>query len=395
MKRLCRRVSVFILLAAMMGTAMADSLTLDTGISAVNNGVSGFGFGLFPSGTTFRYYKTFQAFEALKNSAQFSMEFNFGMNSLSNGSEIYDLETGTPAWTATPQYTLEDKDYFRIHSQVNAYIQQGFGTNPVAGSGPLLNVALRFVSRFSQATESLSLTNSADAIFNKPPFSTGAHLAAYPWLEGDRMSWNNYLALNTYWYFREYKTNTDNYDGAYLEVSFELGPWWLGNSLLPEGTVVSDYYKGLIYFEQRMMLFNEKQENGWNWVNIMLGHSNSIGYTWGDVIPENKIQSDRLRGYANDSIWLRFTGPQFIAGDCYPYIQLTLYNNVSYGGVQNEVSGESFALALKSGVSGEFHLRLFGFIHVQYRFGYDFVKGMSPDGPSWWQNAQLGFYVSL
>lgn len=394
-KNLCKKAIIFIFLLAAMSPAFSDSQTLSTEISAVSNGISGFGMGLFPTGTTFRYYRNFAISDALKNQAQFSIQFDFGLNNVDLGS--YDLETGTPQWAGADGGWLHEDadDYFRVHSTVNTYLQQGFGTNPVSGSGALVNVTLRFVSRFAKATEALDLTSPDDAIFNQPPFNDGSHIAAYPWLTGDRLVWNNYLALNTYWYFRDYKTNTDNYDGAYLELSLEMGPWWLGNDITPDGVVTSDYYKALAYFEQRMMLLNVKRENGWNWVNVQLGHSNSVGYTWGDVIPEHKIQTDRLRGYANDSIWLRFTGPQFIAGDCYPYIQFTLYNNVSYGGVQNEVSGKSFGLELKSGVSGEFHLRLFGFIHVRYQFGYDFIKGFDLEGPSWWQNAQLGFYVSL
>ena len=343
-KNLCKKAIIFIFLLASMSPAFSDSQTLSTEISAVSNGVSGFGMGLFPTGTTFRYYKNFAISDALKNQAQFSIQFDFGLNNVDLGS--YDLETGTPQWAGADDGWLpeDEDDYFRVHSTVNTYLQQGFGTNPVSGSGALVNVTLRLVSRFAKATEALDLTSPDDAIFNKPPFNDGSTIAAYPWLTGDRLVWNNYLALNTYWYFRDYKTNTDNYDGAYLELSLEMGPWWLGNDITPDGVVTSDYYKALAYFEQRMMLF---------------------------------------------------TGPQFIAGDCYPYIQFTLYNNVSYGGVQNEVSGKSFGLELKSGVSGEFHLRLFGFIHVRYQFGYDFIKGFNTEGPSWWQNAQLGFYVSL
>ena len=200
--------------------------------------------------------------------------------------------------------------------------------------------------------------------------------------------------LSSYWYFRRSTSGTSTYEGLYMDLSFEIGPWWLGNNIFPD-TVTSDFYRAYFSATQYMDVFSIRQENGWNWLNLMLGHSNTVSYTWGDVIPEHRIQRDRLRGQVSDSLYLRFTGPQFIASDCYPYFQVSLNNNIYFGGVQNDITGSISGVELVSSVSFEIHLRLFGFIHVNYRFGYDFIKGFEPEGPSWWQNAQLGFYVSL
>ena len=82
MKNLCKKAIIFIFLLAAMSPAFSDSQTLSTEISAVSNGISGFGMGLFPSGTTFRYYKNFAISDALKNRAQFSIQFDFGLNNV-------------------------------------------------------------------------------------------------------------------------------------------------------------------------------------------------------------------------------------------------------------------------------------------------------------------------
>lgn len=403
MSRLKKLVLAFFVCMAVLMPCYADSLSLSTGINSVSQGVSGFGWGLFPVGTTFEYSKGFHAFDSLANNAEFSLELQFGAGTIwpsgskdSGYNRWYDYNTGRPWWWyGEPEDTL-DISYFRFASQLNTYLQQGFGINPVAGSGALVNVNLRWVSRYAVSAESLDVSKNGpdNAVFSNPEvFPVGQHIPAFPWLEGDRHLWNNNLSLSTYWYFRR-GTSVDTYDGAYMDITLEAGPWWLGNSLFPD-TVTSDYYKVHWSLEEYLTLFAVNQDNGWNWLNLMLGHSNSLGYTWGDVIPEHKIQTDRLRGYFTDSIWLRFTGPQFFATDCYPYFQISLNNSLAFGGVQNEISGNIRGVELNSSITFEMHLRLFGFIHVNYRFGYNFIKGFAPDVPNWWQDGQLGFYVSL
>ena len=379
--------------------AFSDSFTLSTGISNVTQ-MSGFGWGLFPVGTTFKYSTGFHPFKSLTHGANFTIEFNFGMGDvdLTDFSSWYDYSTGRPWWY---EGGPEEKDvingrYFRLYSQFDLSLEQSFGINPVQQSGALMTVGVKWVSRYSSASESLSLTadGPSGAIFTKPPFTTGESLAAYPWLYGDRKVWNNSIILSSTWYFRRSTTNTENYDGMDMSIAFEMGPSWLGNSVFPDA-VTSDFYKLSWSMTEYLTLFVVEQDNGWNWINAMLGHSNTLGYTFGDVIPEHRLQTDRLRGYFTDSVWIKITGPQFIATDCYPYFQISLNNNLAFGGVQNDVTGKIHGVELRSSVNFEVHLRLFGFIHVNYTFGYDFINGFSPEAPSWRQSGQLGFYVSL
>ena len=138
-----------------------------------------------------------------------------------------------------------------------------------------------------------------------------------------------------------------------------------------------------------------EQENGWNWMNMYIGHSNTLKYVSGSVVPENKMPDDRLRGSLEDRIWIHFNGPQFMAGDCYTNIEFNLYNTLMFGPVANEIDNITRAVELQSSFSARFQLRLFGFLRFEYQVGYDFIRGIWPDHPSWWQNSALQFYVSI
>ncbi len=387
---------ILIISLSVVTSLNADSDSLWTEINGVNNGVSGFGLGLFPLGTDFEYLANFDMIPGYRHRALFSLDLSFGFGHVTLSG--YDHQTGRPSWIdPSIEDAFDGQRYFRIWSQAVVFLQQGFGTNPVAGTGPLVELRLSFRSRVSNASEALSVSSDpSSSVFNKPPFDDGSfeHFPAYPWLEGDRFNWNNSISFSTYWYMRRTTTRTSNYDGVYMDVTLETGPWWLGNDIWPD-VVTSDYVKLSWSLTEYLTAYVSERDNGWNWVNMSFGHTNTAGYIWGDVVPEYQIQTDRLRGYLTDRLWIRFTGPQFIATDCYPYIEVSLNNNFYFGGVQNEVDASTWAMELKSSVTFEFHLRLFGFIHVRYRFGYDFIKGFLPDVPSWWQDGQLGFYVSL
>ena len=392
--RVKRMALILVIVMVSVLPCFADSLSLSTSINSISYGISDFGWGLFPIGTNFDYNKGFHPFKSLTNGATFYVGLSFDVSSRSLGS--YDYKTGKPYWSDGPTENTIGKSYFRIASQMDMYLEQGFGINPVQGSGAMVNLRLTWYSRFANSSESLNLSTKgpSGAIFNKPPFSTNEEIVAYPWLEGGRQLWNNHLAFSTYWYFRRSTTRTSNYDGVYMSTVFEYAPWWLGNNLFPDN-VTSDYFRAYWELNERLTIFVIEQDNGWNWLNMELGHTNTVSYTWGDVIPEHKINTDRLRGNLSDTLYLKITGPQFIATDCYPYIQLNLTNNLYFGGVQNEITGKIHGIELRSGFNAEIHLRLFGFVHVRYRVGYDFIRGFSTSNPGWWQDAELGFYVSL
>ncbi len=393
-------VSFFVLFLIFFSSyAFADSFTFSTEIDGVSN-YKGFGRDLFPVGTTFAYSNYFKVYKEQKQQTQFFLQANMQFNTSWVDTD-YDYLTGEPRWANTNAENkslafLPGGQYFNPRSYIEAWVQQGFGKNPVSGGSPLVNIRFGINSYYSIALEKI---NSSSFIFvnadgtPKSPYGDGFTSPAFPWMEGNRRALNNYLFLRTYWYMTRYIAR-DFSEGIYGELSLEYGPSWFANTLFPGG-VQSDFYKLYGYLEQKLSLFSIKQDNGFVWSYLYLGHSNSISYTGGDVVPLNKLPSDRLRWSANDRIWLRFMGPQFIASDCYSYFDLSLSNNLYFGKVVNEVSQESEAIELQSSIGGTFHLRLFGFIRFEYSFGYNMFRGIWSSSPGWWQNANLRFYVSV
>ena len=384
----------------------ADSYTFSTSIDGVNNGLNGFGLGLFPIGTSFSFSNYAPVLKGNFSQMLFntSLYFSYSSGSIPSG---YSYKDGTPAWSLTTYEKNYDYKghfisgtYFKPTATLSIYAQQGFGKNPVAKSGPLVYVRATWNTRYSIALEGnpfissvkyLSFVNSDGT--PKEPFGPGTVIPTMPWLQDSRESFVNNIALSTYWYFYK-STGTDASDGLYAELTFEYGPSWLANTISPKG-VNSNYWRAYAYLDQRLTLFTEKQADGKNWATMYIGHSNSLSYVGGDVVPEHKLPGDRLRHSANDSIWIHFAGPQFIAGDCYSYIRLTLSNNVYWGKVANELSQTTKAVELQSSFSTTFHLRLFGFIRFDYTLGYVFNRGIYASDPYWWQSAELRFYVAV
>lgn len=389
----------------------AESFTFDAYINSVSGGISGFGFGLFPLGTTFGFEKHFQMIP-LTHKAELQVEFSFAFNNNSLSTD-YDYLTGRPVWALEKDeeenfFGDEDWDsslsYFNPRASIDIYLDQGFFENPLSPGDSLFNIRAGYNGRYAMSLEEViySLPDHgglSTPIFvyedgsPKPPFDS--ELPAYPWLNGSRHVFSDYLYLQFSLNMdRDTPTDSEPEEGLGADLLFEVGPSWLFNNITPEG-VQSDYYKISLYVEEKMEVFSIEQDNGWNWINMYVGHSNRLEYIGGSVVPENKLPLDRLRGSLQDRIWLHFTGPQFMAGDCFTSIELNLYNRLLFGGVVNEVDGKTKAVELQSSFSATMQLRLFGFIRLEYQVGYDFVKGIWPEKPSWWQNSGIQFYVSI
>ena len=397
----------------------ADSFSFSTGINGISGGVNGFGMGLFPLGTDYSFVRYFKAFDSFKYDMSFYSKFVFSLNTNAVPG-WYSYKDGTPRWALSDKEYNERRDeyleryiffnngwyntktYFNPNSYIYTYLQQGFGDNPVGG-GPLVNLRLAWNTRYSMALESNGVLNSLndqtvfiDSATGLPrsPFGPGTTLPGYPWLQDNHLAWNNHLELSLYWYLNKGISTNGASNGVYAETTFEYGPSWLGNTISPKG-VSSNFWRVYGYLEEKMVLFSKNQDNGMNWANMYIGHSNSASYVGGDVVPEHKIPGDRLRGGFSDRIWITLNGPQFVAGDCYTYIELALNNNIYFGHVVNEVANSTVANELQSSVSAYFHLRLFGFIRFDYSCGYNFNRGLWSWNPEWYQSASVNFYVSV
>lgn len=383
------------------------SISLDTTITNISTGEYQFGFGMFPLGTSYTFTKSFQMVPGYEHQAyfEFASRFQFSNNTFEN----YELLTGKPIWSTRETDRLDEEmwyenTYFNPNSSLSIYLQQPLGTNPVTKSGELVTIRIGMDTTYSMALEKLGISrgdeeptfikkNEDNSISYIEPFGPGSSIMAFPWLQDSRKSLNNYIYLSTFWYFYE-NTAFGARDGVYIDLTLEYGPYWLGNNIT-QASPSCNYFRPSLYIDERLTLYAMQQENGRNWISLYLGHSNSLSYIIGDIIPENKIPTDRLRGSFNDTIWLRLTGPQFLAGDCYPYIDIALSNNFYFGTVVNEATQQIQAIEHKSNINIVFHLRFFGFIHFQYTFGYHMAGGIWPENPAWRQDAAVSFYVAI
>lgn len=392
----------------------ADSYSLDAFISGVSNGVKGFGLGLFPLGTTFGFEKYIQLFEG-ESKAEFQIELAFAFNNRTLDSN-YDYLTGRPVWAMSSEerrnasvfgneaWGDRSLSYFNPRSDIDIYLDQGFWKNPLYDEGTLFNIKVGLNARYAMSLEEVSYSLPGHGGLSSPVFVYGnggvrapfdAPLPAYPWLSGSRNVYTDYLYLQLSLNMdRDTPADAEPEEGLSVDFLLEYGPWWLLNNITPEG-IQSDFVRAVLYSEQKMEIFSVMQDNGWYWVNMYVGHSDNLSYVWGSAIPENKLTTDRLRGTLQDRVWVHFTGPQFMAGDCYTNIELNLYNTLMFGGVANEMDGRTRAVELQTVFTARFQLKLFGFIRVEYQVGYDFIQGIWPDRPRWWQNSGISFYVSI
>lgn len=389
-----------------LGTPLfSDSFTFDTGIYGISFGPNNFGMNLFPAGTHFGYYHYFVMYDEAKYYARVNVDTEFRFETAYIPG-LYNAETGVPI------YLLKEGDvsleeyisgaYFNPNAYINFYLEQPFGFKLGGDNDWVFILRGGFRTRYYMALENLNVGILGDVdslLFVDPtgsslyPFGKDSYVRAYPWLSGNRDTWNTYLYLYTYFDFRE-KRALEAYDGLYAEIMAEYGPFWLMNNITPKFTT-SDFYRFRGYLEESLTLYALEQENGFNWINVQLIHSNRVEHIGGSVIPQELIPTDRLSTSVNDRLSLRFTGPQFIASDCYATVELSLDNNVYFGRVVNQSSKGEFIWEAQSKVRLYFLLKLFGFIRLDYTIEYKFFNGIWPSYPAFSQDASVRFYVSI
>ena len=398
----------FLLLLAILILTLpiySEPLSLTTQVSSVYFGPHGLGFGFAPTGTNFVYYDYFNISPKLSNAASIFARLTFASNDDSwfGG---YNYETGTPYWfTRIEDITDWSKYmsgfYFNPGATLSISFYQGFGTNPVQKSGALATVGLEYYTRYNIALEALDVNRGTkDPVFidiknntYKEPFAPGNHIQAYPWLQDSRESWINSLTLSLSLDLKK-SIGFGTYDGISFNASIEIAPSWLGNNVSMKYPT-ADYTRLHFQATQYLSLNEKTQDNGLNWLSIGLSHNSTYSYTTGSVIPNDKLPGDRFKNNYLDSLYITFNGPQFIAWDCYTDLTIGIYNYCYWGHIVNENPQTSKGIEWNSSLAMDFHMRLFGFMHFKYSLGYYFMRGISSNYPTWYQDAKVTFYISL
>lgn len=384
--------------------AYAISSSFNTSISAVYPGMDDFGMNMFPLTTRFMFYSYPQILPEDYSEAyvRLRMNFDFG-NSYDYG---YDYNTGTPLWilkrsdAAVNEYDrFGYNTYFIGSGEFDLNIEQGFFTNPVAGEGNLMEIALGFCSYYFEAHEPLAAHKGLnETTFIDPEgnyydkFKPGSKLQAYPWLEGNRKNLVNYI-YSYVEFILDKSLGWGVTDGFYIDTGIYYGPWWLANNI--DDNITSDFFSFYFTFQEKMALYHKEQPNGFNWLSMQLVHYNTLSYTNGDIVPRNMLPSDRLNWNLRDRLYLNINGPQFISWDCYTDIDIGFTHNLSWGNIVNEKTQSTTAIELNSSLDMLFHLRLFGFMHFEYGASYTIARGIYPRDPGWYHSAEISFYITV
>ena len=404
-KSFTKLIMIILLVLLSLQPLLADSESLKTEITTVSFGPHGMGFGFAPTGTDFMYYNNFNISKKLQYPAYFKTRLVFsGINNTPFGGFRYT--TGTPLWSLKHNEINDwnhfiGGNYLNIAGNANIYVNQGFGVNPVEGAGPLINLGFEFSSFYETARESLDVSRcSASPIFidaatgnYREPFQPGNKIQAYPWLQDTRNTLVNIIKADMSINLTR-STGFGASDGFYFNFFVEYAPEWLANNVTMKYPS-ADFYRLFISATQNLTLYNKRQANGMNWLTILVSHNSYLMRTAGNVVPRFRIPGDALENTFGDTLSLKFNGPQFIAGDCYTDFSLNLTNTCFFGHVVNENPKTTTAIQWQSNMNMYFHMRLFGFMHFEYTFGYNFMRGIHNWQPGFYQSAKIRFYIAL
>ena len=126
-----------------------------------------------------------------------------------------------------------------------------------------------------------------------------------------------------------------------------------------------------------MTLKDETQSISLRWLRISLSHSNSLSYTFGSIVPQNKLNTYRLGGSLSDLVTLSFAGPQMFSSDTTLSMSLNYSNTLYFGHFENVKDSLIFGMAYASTLSCNFNVTLFGLVTFNYNIYYYFADGYS------------------
>ena len=145
-----------------------------------------------------------------------------------------------------------------------------------------------------------------------------------------------------------------------VSLGFEMGPWWMLNSI-SNGNRLSDYYKVTATASESVKIKDTQQSINLRWLNVTASHSNSLSYTFGRVVPKEKLNANRLKGVISDSFSISFAGPQLYDSSTSVSASVSLNNYLYFGGVAN-MKDSGFYYSYESNISISGYLNLFGIV---------------------------------
>ena len=178
-----------------------------------------------------------------------------------------------------------------------------------------------------------------------------------------------------------------------VSVGVEMGPWWMLNSI-SNGNRLSDYYRISGTAGESVKIKDTQQSINLRWLNITASHSNSFSYTFGRIVPKEKLNSNRLKGVISDTLSLSFAGPQLYDASTSISASISLNNSLYFGQVAN-MKNSGFYSSYVSYLSLSGNLNLFGLISFSVTGTRYLSQGLGSSNTLWSASGEVYMSINL
>ena len=358
--------TLLVVLIFIIEGAFAAEDTFKGSITGSSGGLGNIGEGIFPFSVSWSKNKEITILDEDEYDKA-HLVFSFSSSVTRDRDYGYNPITGDPSWLETlPEGQGRNYNYyFKPSASINVSLSQKFEKWTLKGT---INTKYAHLMEdlVSGVPSSLYFFNSDGSL----KYNDKDAIAAYPWLYGER---NNFTTSLGFTLSRSY--DVEGLDSMNVSVGVEMGPWWMLNSI-SNGNRLSDYYRISGTAGESVKIKDTQQSINLRWLNITASHSNSFSYTFGRVVPKEKLNSNRLKGVLSDTLSLSFAGPQLYDASTSISASISLNNSLYFGEVAN-MKNSGFYYSYESYLSLSGNLNLFGLISFSVTGTRYLARGLS------------------
>ena len=355
--------TLLVVLIFIIEGAFAAEDTFKGSITGSSGGLGNIGEGIFPFSVSWSKNKDITILDEDEYDKA-HLVFSFSSSVTRDRDYGYNPMTGAPSWLETlPEGQGRNYNYyFKPSASINVSLSQKFEKWTLKGT---INTKYAHLME-DLVPSSLYFVNSDGSL----KYNDKDAIAAYPWLYGER---NNFTTSLGFTLSRSY--DVEGLDSMNVSVGVEMGPWWMLNSI-SNGNRLSDYYRISGTAGESVRIKDTQQSINLRWLNITASHSNSFSYTFGRVVPKEKLNNNRLKGVLSDTLSLSFAGPQLYDASTSISASISLNNSLYFGEVAN-MKNSGFYYSYESYLSLSGNLNLFGLISFSVTGTRYLARGLS------------------
>ena len=358
--------TLLVVLIFIIEGAFAAEDTFKGSFTGSSGGLGNIGEGLFPFSVSWSKNKEITILDE-DDYDKAHLVFSFSSSVTRDRDYGYNPMTGAPSWLETlPEGQGRNYNYyFKPSASINVSLSQKFEKWTLKGT---INTKYAHLMEdlVSGVPSSLYFFNSDGSL----KYNDKDAIAAYPWLYGER---NNFTTSLGFTLSRSY--DVEGLDSMNVSVGVEMGPWWMLNSI-SNGNRLSDYYRISGTAGESVKIKDTQQSINLRWLNITASHSNSFSYTFGRVVPKEKLNNNRLKGVLSDTLSLSFAGPQLYDASTSISASISLNNYLYFGEIAN-MKNSGFYYSYESYLSLSGNLNLFGLISFSVTGTRYLARGLS------------------